>query len=42
LGRFQAGGYDAFIDHRRQHPSPRRVPVAKIQELVEAHGIKES
>src|SRR5882762_8337224 len=31
---YEGSGYDAFIDRRRQHPSPRRVPVAVIQEVV--------
>ena len=31
---FERSGYDAFIDRRRQHPSPRRVAVAVVQEVV--------
>lgn len=31
---FERSGYDAFIDRRRQHPSPRRVPVAVVREVV--------
>jgi len=31
---YEGSGYDAFIDRRRQHPSPRRVPVAMIEEVV--------
>src|SRR5882672_7390576 len=31
---YEGSGYDAFIDRRRQHPSPRRAPVAMIQEVV--------
>lgn len=31
---FESHGYDAFIDRRRQHPSPRRVPVAVVEEVA--------
>lgn len=31
---FERRGYDAFVDRRRQHPSPKRVPVAVVQEVV--------
>jgi transposase len=31
---FERSGYDAFIDRRCKHPSPKRVPVAVVQEVV--------
>ena len=31
---YEGSGYDAFIDSRRQHPSPRRVPVEVVQKVV--------
>jgi transposase len=31
---FERAGYDTFIDRRRQHPSPKRVAVAVVQEVV--------
>jgi len=34
---FERSGYDAFVDRRRQHPSPRKVPVALVQEVVRLH-----
>ena len=32
--RFERRGYDVFIDRRRQHPSPKRVPVKVIQQVL--------
>jgi len=31
---FESHGYDAFIDRRRGHPSPKRVPVATLQRVL--------
>lgn len=33
-GRYEKHGYDGLFDHRRQRPSPRRVPVEKVQEVL--------
>lgn len=31
---FEQHGYDAFIDRRRGHPSPRRVPVEQVEKVL--------
>ena len=31
---FESHGYDAFIDRRRGHPSPKRVPVGTVQQVL--------
>src|SRR5512135_1913092 len=40
--KLERSGYDAFIDRRRQHPSPRRVPVAVVQEVARLYQEKYS
>jgi len=32
--RYEQYGYDGLVDHRRQRPSPRAVPVAEVQRLL--------
>jgi transposase len=31
---FERHGYDAFIDRRRQHPSPKRVPLKVVEKVL--------
>ena len=32
--RYERGGYDGLCDRRRGHPSPKRVPVAVVQQVL--------
>jgi hypothetical protein len=35
--RYQRGGYDGLWDRRRRTPSPRRVPVAEVERLLQLY-----
>jgi len=32
--RYEAGGYDGLLDRRRQQPSPKRVPLATVEQVL--------
>jgi transposase len=32
--RYERGGYDGLFDRRRQRPSPKRVPLAMVREVL--------
>jgi len=32
--RYECGGYDGLFDRRRQRPSPKRVPLAMVREVL--------
>lgn len=34
---FESHGYDAFIDRRRQHPSPKRVPMKVLEQILQLY-----
>ena len=35
--RYEREGYNGLYDHRRQRPSPKRVPVARVQQVLQLY-----
>jgi transposase len=36
-GRYEQDGYDGLFDRRRGRPSPKRVPVATVEEVLQLY-----
>jgi transposase len=35
--RYEVGGYDGLFDRRRQRPSPKRVPLATVEQVLQLY-----